>query len=114
MNACELAELRKRCPAMPSNVSYIVCDLLAEHFYELTRADGRQIKSSDASAGKQFFEEARCQHDRIAAHETTAGCCSSASSRSAYFGVIPIVSSHLSTSLGHSVIGNSVRRSPNA
>ncbi len=34
--------------------------------------------------------------------------------RGAYFGVIPIVGSHLSTSLGHSVIGNSVRLNPNA
>jgi len=31
-----------------------------------------------------------------------------------YFEVIPIVPSHVSTNRGHSVIGNFVRRSPNA
>jgi len=60
MNAHEfLAELRKRCPAMPSIVPYCICDLLAEHFYDLTLADGRPVKSSDITAAQQFFEEAR-------------------------------------------------------
>jgi hypothetical protein len=60
MNSYEfLAELRKRCPAMPQIVPYILCNVLAEHLYDLTLADGRQIKSSDITAAKQFFEEAR-------------------------------------------------------
>lgn len=60
MNAYEfLAEVRKRCPALPDIVPYVLCDVLAEHFYDLTLANGRQIKSSDVTAAQQFFEEAR-------------------------------------------------------